>query len=384
MLKAIHFGAGNIGRGFIGYLLAKSNYDVIFVDIADELVDDINKYKRYEVITLSNTKTKELVENVQAINLKDKKALKEEIINADLITTSIGANNLVSTGKLLKELLEFRRLINNKPLDIIACENALFATDIIKKSIFEEASEELKSYIEECVGFPNSAVDRIVPNTKSIKECPIDVAVEDFFEWDIEKNKVKINKDIKGAEYTENLEPYLERKLFMLNGAHATVAYLGYQKKYNFIHEAILDEEIREVALDFHKSAIKALNIKHKLTIESLEEYSNKVIRRFENIYLQDVVSRVGRDPIRKLSNRDRLVSPLKLCLEYGIDYSAIVTGIAAGLAFDDIEDPKADYVQNLIREKDIEYTVEEVCGLENLMIKEVIKKKYYKIVNLD
>ena len=384
MLKAIHFGAGNIGRGFIGYLLSKSNYNVTFVDIADELVNDINKYKKYEVITLSNTKTKELVENVKAINLKGKKALKEEIINADLITTSIGANNLVSTGKLLRELLEFRRLVNNKPLDIIACENALFATDIIKNSILEDASEELKLYLEEYVGFPNSAVDRIVPNTKSIKECPIDVAVEDFFEWDIEKNKVKVNKDIKGAEYTENLEPYLERKLFMLNGAHATVAYLGYQKKYNFIHEAILDGEIRKMALNFHKSAIKALNIKHKMTIESLEEYSDKVIRRFENIYLQDVVSRVGRDPIRKLSNRDRLVSPLKLCLEYGIEYSAIVTGIAAGLAFDDIEDPKAIYVQNLIKEKDIEYTVEEVCGLEDLRVKEAIKEEYNKIVDLD
>lgn len=380
MLKAIHFGAGNIGRGFIGYLLAKSNYDVTFVDIADELVNDINKYKNYEVITLSDTKTKESVENVQAINLKDKNALREEVIKADLITTSIGANNLISTAKLLKELLEFRRLANDKPLDIIACENALFATDIIKNTILEDASEELKDYLEEYVGFPNSAVDRIVPNTKSIKECPIDVAVEDFFEWDIEKGKVKVNKDIKGAEYTENLEPYLERKLFMLNGAHATVAYLGYQKKYNFIHEAILDEEIRKAALDFHKSAIKALNIKHKMTIESLEEYSEKVIRRFENIYLQDVVARVGRDPVRKLSNRDRLVSPLKLCLEYGIDYSAIVTGIAAGLAFDDIEDPKAEYVQNLIKEKDIEYTVEEICGLENKDVKESINDEYKKI----
>ena len=69
-------------------------------------------------------------------------------------------------------------------------------------------------------------------------------------------------------------------------------------------------------------------------------------------MYLQDVVSRVGRDPIRKLSFNDSLVSPLKLCIEYNIDCANIITGIAAGFLFDDKEDPKAEYVQNSIKEK--------------------------------
>ena len=60
------------------------------------------------------------------------------------------------------------------------------------------------------------------------------------------------------------------------------------------------------------------------MSIESLEEYGNKIVKRFENFYLQDVIARVGRDPIRKLSNKDRLVSPLKLCLEFNKEYEAI------------------------------------------------------------
>lgn len=136
----------------------------------------------------------------------------------------------------------------------------------------------------------------------------------------------------------------------MLNGAHATVAYLGYLKKYEYIHEAIKDEKIRETALNFHKECLKALNIKHGMEISSLEEYSKKVIKRFENSYLQDVVSRVGRDPIRKLSNKDRLVSPLKLCLEYNLEYATIAKGIAAGLLFNAEDDPKAKEVQALIK----------------------------------
>lgn len=381
MLKAVHFGAGNIGRGFIGYLLSKSGYEITFVDVFDSLVNDINKYKQYTVITLSDDTKKEKVSNVSALSLNDKENLGKLIIDADLITTSIGANNLAGTGKMLKEFLMTRIESNKKPLDIIACENALFATNIIKEAILQDASSEFKTYVEENIGFPNSAVDRIVPNINMEKECPIDVAVEDFYEWDIEKGPVKVNKEIQGAEYTENLEPYLERKLFLLNGAHATIAYLGYLKNYEFIHEAIKDSSIREVALNFHAEGIKALNIKHDMDINSLEEYSKKIIKRFENSYLQDVVSRVGRDPVRKLSSKDRLVSPLKLCIEYKVDCPSIITGIAAGFLFDLKEDPKSEYVQSSIKTKGIKDTIVEICGLnEDDSIIEAIIAKYNEL----
>lgn len=377
MLKAVHFGAGNIGRGFIGYLLSKSGYEITFVDVFDSLVNDINKYKEYTVITLSDDTKKEKVSNVSALRLNDKENLCKEIMEADLVTTSIGANNLASTGKMLKEFLMVRMESNKKPLDIIACENALFATNIIKEAILEDASSNFRAYVEEYVGFPNSAVDRIVPNVNMEKECPIDVAVEDFYEWDIEKGPVKVNKEIQGAEYTENLEPYLERKLFLLNGAHATTAYLGYLKKFNFIHEAIKDSSIREVILNFHQEGVKALNIKHNMEISALEEYSGKIIKRFENSYLQDEISRVGRDPVRKLSSKDRLVSPLKLCVEYNVACPSIVTGIAAGFLFDLEEDPKAEYVQNSIKTKGLKDTILEVTGLsgESAIVEDIIAK---------
>lgn len=376
-MKAVHFGAGNIGRGFIGYLLSKSGYEVTFVDIADFLVDSINQYKTYTVITLSTSENKERIEGVKAVNLKNASALEEVVRDADLITTSIGANNLKSTGALLRNLLEKRIQSNTKELDIIACENALFATDIIKNSILEEASNELKAYLEKSVGFPNSAVDRIVPNVNIEKELPIDVAVEDFYEWDIEKNKVKVNGNIGGAEYVENLGPYLERKLFLLNGAHATTAYLGYLKGYKFIHEAIKDEAIKRVILGFHAEAVKALSKKHNIDINALQEYSKKLIGRFENIYLQDEVLRVGRDPMRKLSGNDRLITPLKLCFELNIEASNILTGVAAGLLFDCSDDEKAQEIQTNIKANGVKKAISDVTGLpvESSLVEMIVNK---------
>lgn len=383
-MKAIHFGAGNIGRGFIGYLLSKSGYEVTFVDISDFLVDAINKYKEYTVITLSTSEAKEKITNVKAIHLTNKDELKKAVTEADLITTSIGANNLRSTGNLLRELLQERIKRNTSSLDIIACENALFATNILKESILEEADAELKNYLQQNVGFPNSAVDRIVPNVNIQKDLPIDVAVEDFYEWDIEKGAVKINNNIKGAEYVEDLGPFLERKLFLLNGAHAATAYLGYLKGYKFIHEAIKDDFIKSIVLGIHSEAVSALSIKHSINIDSLKAYSQKLIGRFENSYLQDEVLRVGRDPIRKLSHNDRLITPLVICSELNIDSTNIVSGIAAGFLFNYNEDDKSQEIQSSIKNNGIRNTVSSISGLseEDILVNNIIKK-YEQLKNM-
>lgn len=364
-MKAVHFGAGNIGRGFIGYLLAKSSYEITFVDISDFLVLNINERMKYKVTTLSDSKSEEIVNGVKAVSLSDMEGLKRVILDADLITTSIGANNLKSTGKLLQKLLKDRFSSGiDKFLDIIACENALFATDILKEGIFEAADEELKFDLDKYVGFPNSAVDRIVPNVKLIRESPIDVAVEDFYEWDIEKGKIKVNNNIVGADYVEDLAPYLERKLFLLNGAHAAAAYIGFIKKYKYIHEAIKDEFIRNIVVGFHKEAVQALSEKHKLDKKKLTEYSNKLIKRFENFYLYDELPRVGRDPMRKLSSKDRLVTPLKLCYDLKLDYDNILFGIAAGFLFNLEEDEKAKKLQEIIAKEGIEGAITIVTGI--------------------
>ena len=382
-MKALHFGAGNIGRGFIGYLLKKSGYDLTFVDISEELVTNINRLGRYHVITIGASKTSEEVSNVNAISLNDFDGLVKAVEDTDLITLSIGANNLKSTGELLQRAL-MQRLHsgNEKRLDGIACENALFATNILKEAVLENAGEDLKAYLDGHVGFPNCAVDRIVPNVNLQKESPIDVVVEDFYEWDVESGEVLVNRAIEGVNYVKNLMPYLERIIFLLNGSHALIAYYGYRKHYRFVHEAIQDPEVRAAVQEYQKETMEALNRKHGLDLDELRRYSRKLIGRFENTSLQDELVRVGRDPVRKLSGNDRLVSPLKLCSQYGISCDGIAFAIAAGLAFDYDRDPKAMEIQKSIVESGIENTIHKVTGLdEGSQLAEKIARKYRDFV---
>lgn len=380
MKKAVHFGAGNIGRGFIGSLLYKSGYDIYFVDVFKELVDNINKFKSYNIFILGNDIKREVVDGVKAIHIDDEENLLKAIEDADVITTSVGVNNLYGIGEKLAYYLEKRFEKNDLPLDIMACENALFATNILKDSIYENSSETLKKYLDEKVGFPNTAVDRIVPNVDIEKETPIDVAVEEFFEWDIEKDAVKGDFDIKGCELVDDLEPYIERKLFLLNGSHATTAYLGYLKGYKYIHEAILDDTIDKIVRNLQLEASFGLNNKHKIGMDKLKEYSDKVIERFKNPHLKDEVVRVGRDPVRKLSNGDRLVSPAKLSFETGLMPENILYGIAAGFAFDYKDDPKAMEIQESISNLGLEDTVKKVTGLDETILIDKIVKKYKEL----
>ncbi len=232
MKKAIHFGAGNIGRGFIGLLLSKAGYEVTFVDVAEALVNEINERGQYYVEIVGDQPERILVENVKAINsntnLED---LLSAFVEADIVTTAIGPNILKFIAPNIAKGLAKRLETNKQPLNIIACEK----------------EEGLKQEATELIGFPDAAVDRIVPLQKN--DEPLLVKVEPYAEWDANVTQAKGEPPaIEGLTWVENLEAYIERKLFTVNTGHASIAYLAYQKGLKDISSAMQDEEIVSMA----------------------------------------------------------------------------------------------------------------------------------------
>jgi mannitol-1-phosphate 5-dehydrogenase len=87
---AVHFGAGNIGRGFVGLLLHRAGYEVVFADVAAPLIDALQATPSYRVHAVGLESSTETVQGYRAVNSRtDEAALLKEIATADVVTTAV-------------------------------------------------------------------------------------------------------------------------------------------------------------------------------------------------------------------------------------------------------------------------------------------------------
>lgn len=364
-MKAVHFGAGNIGRGFIGLLLHQSGYAVEFVDVNETLINELNKEKAYRVMLANKEKQEFLVENVSGINSQQHPdAVIEAISKADIVTTAVGPNILKFVAPLIAEGLKKRQQTNGGTVNVIACENMVGGSSELKKHVVEKLGAEEIAWVEENVGFPNSAVDRIVPNQNN--ERLLDVLVEPFHEWVIDSTGIKGEQpEIEEALFVENLQAYIERKLFTVNTGHAATAYLGNLAGYKTIAEAIAQNDVKQDVLGTLGETGKVLTTKYGFDDDQHQAYIEKIIGRFANPYIVDDVQRVGRAPLRKLGAKDRLVAPaLEYIEEFGDVPAHLVKVIVAALQFVSEEDQESLTLKQMVEEKGAAAAFSEVSGL--------------------
>jgi mannitol-1-phosphate 5-dehydrogenase len=369
-MLAIHFGAGNIGRGFIGNLLYHSGYETCFVDVNREIVDLLNEKKEYRVVLAEPIQAEVVIKNVRAINsaLNPEQVI-DAIAEADLVTTAIGPNILPFIANLLADGLRKRMERTDKPLNIIACENMIGGTSFLKEKIYEKLTADEIAQFDGRFGFPDSAVDRIVPN--QVNEDKLMVKVEPFYEWVVEEPKIIGEKPpVKGITYVKELVPFIERKLFTVNTGHALAAYFGYHYGMETINSAMANKQISELVEGALKESGAFLVKKYGFNGEEHNKYIQKIIGRFSNEYIVDEVTRVGRSPIRKLGPNDRLVSPARQFVEvFGTEPTFLLKGIAAALSYDVQSDEEAVQVQTTIREQGIEAAIMKYTELDSTSI---------------
>ncbi|UAL48096.1 mannitol-1-phosphate 5-dehydrogenase [Sutcliffiella horikoshii] len=377
-MKALHYGAGNIGRGFIGSILYQAGYSTTFVDVNSEIVDLLNKKKEYRVVLAAKKQDELVIRNVSAINSMEKREeLEAAIVEADIITTAVGPSILPIIAKSLVSGLRKRVEINKAPLNIIACENLIGGSSLLKQHVYENLAPEEVVVFDELFAFPDAAVDRIVPNQTNADKLM--VTVEPYYEWVVDESAlVGETPAIEGITFVRDLTPYIERKLFTVNTGHATVAYLGYQKGCKTIDEALRNEEVRKVAESALKETGMVLVGKYGFDKKEHEAYITKILSRFENSYITDDVTRVGRAPLRKLDGNDRLVGPAKQYLElFGHPPANLIKAIAAAITYDGPGDDEAQTIQQIIRRNGLQQAITKITGLEtNNPITEQIMKE--------
>lgn len=341
MKKAVMIGAGQIGRGFIGMLLEGAGYHVVFADINKSVIDDINTRREYTVHLVDTECVDTTVRNISAVDSRSEELVRE-YAQCSLICTSVGLTAFPYIAPKLAEGIRVRMQAGNTDyLNIIACENGLKNTERLRELIFELLTEEEKNFADTCIGFPDCAVDRIIPPVEGIPAA--EVVVEKYHEWDVERGGFKGEVPvIEGMHVVEDLSAFIERKLFTLNGPNAVTGALGWLKGYETVKEALEDEEIYAIVYGMMRECGEMLQKRHGFTAGEMREYRDSLMKRFLNPYIVDKLTRVAREPIRKLAPNDRVIAPMNYAHSFGIDTPCYYTGVASLLLYRHEEDSQS------------------------------------------
>jgi Mannitol-1-phosphate/altronate dehydrogenases len=360
-MKAVHFGAGNIGRGFVGQLLHDAGYEVVFVDVDGALIDALAAADSYRVRSIGERPAEHVVTGFRAINsAADPARVISEIAAADLVTTAVGVRILPFVAPLVAQGLE-RRAAGADPLIVMACENAVGATDQLAAAVRAAAGGGRD--LDGTAVFANTAVDRIVPEQAA--GAGIDVTVEDFYEWVVDATPFDGTlPPIGGATFVDELAPYIERKLYTVNTGHATTAYCGYLECAPTIADAIALPSVHDSVARVLEETSRALVAKHGLDADEQARYRARILTRFRSEELHDAVTRVGREPLRKLGRRDRFIAPAAELAESGVVPVALLEAIGAVLRFDATGDPQARDLADQLRTLPAALAVERITGV--------------------
>ncbi|AFR71772.1 mannitol-1-phosphate 5-dehydrogenase [Brachyspira pilosicoli B2904] len=366
MKKMIQIGAGNIGRACVGRLFHEAGYEVYFSDVNTELLSLISNNKHYNIRMVGKDVDKTIkIDNVDKVP-EDEESLLKLFDDIEIITTAVGVNILPKIAPFIAKAINRRfDLKNDKPLNVIACENTTGASSKLKESVYALLNDDVKRCMHGIVAFPNVAVDCIVPTIKN--EDPLTVTCENFADLIIDRSVfIGDLPQVEGLSLKENLDAYVERKLFTLNTGHAITAYLGFLNDKKTIYDAINDESIKNIVLGAMRESGAVLIKRHGFKEDEHEAYIQKILSRFFNPYLEDSVLRVGREPMRKLSYNDRLIKPILGTLEYNLKHDNLVKGVAAAFQFYSEDDSESKELKKMLYSESLSDVVMKVTGLKN------------------
>lgn len=347
-MKAVIFGAGNIGRGFIGALLSDAGYDVTFIDVAAPIVKKINEDHCYPLKIVSGETSREItVKNVSAVDGNDPELSARAVADCDIAATCVGAKAIkyILPNFIRGAKLRFKE--SGRALNLLICENLMDADKYVRSLLESElSSEELAK-----IGLIETSVGRMVPVPKPETQGDniLRVAVEEYGVLPVDRDAfVGEIPEIKNIVPFSPFHFYIERKLYIHNMGHAICAYLGDFLGHEYICTAISDPAIRLCAMSAMNDSAAALSKKYGADIVPIIDHVGDLIRRFGNSALGDTCARVGGDIPRKLAMSDRLTGAFLQAREQGLFSVFICVGAAAALIKYCNENETNDYSTSL------------------------------------
>ncbi len=339
--KMILFGGGKIGRSFIGQLFSCSGYEVVFVDINQGLIDELNRRGKYSVVIKGNDTISNIsVENVRGIHLSNREQIIEEVTTASILAISVGMANVEKLAPLISQSLNRRFNKNpNSPIDIIIGENMRHGAKFLHEKLSENLPSDfpLSSY----VGMVETSIGKMVPimTKKEETEDLLQVFAEPYNNLIVDRRGFKNSlPKVDGLDPKEKIEAWVDRKLFIHNLGHATAAYIGYiyNPDFKYIYEVLAEPQLKAlIKKTMHEAADILLKMyPDTFTSTSLTDHIDDLVSRFENRHLKDTIYRVGQDLLRKLGSEDRFVGAIKMGHSLNMPTKNILLALVAGMFF--------------------------------------------------
>ena len=383
--KLVIFGAGKIGRSFIGQLFSVGGYEVVFIDVYKPVIDELNHRGNYNVIIKSDRDEILNITNVRGVHTGDEKRVVEEVATAGILAVSVGLNGLKYIFPLLaKGLMERLKTDKNYALDIIIAENmrnadAYFHSELSK---FLPANYPLNNL----VGFIETSIGKMVPimQKKDIQDDMLQIFAEPYNTLILNKKAFKNPiPEIKGLAPKENMKAWVDRKLFIHNLGHAASAYIGYlhDPRFIYIYEALAVTAVNDyvIAAMLQSAAILRKKYPGEFTSEDLNDHIEDLLLRFQNKALGDTIFRVGCDLMRKLGPEDRLAGAIKSALYNDLLYDKILFSLVCGCHFK-AKDQEGNMLKEDVEffnlyENDIKSVLTKVCGFNEIQNQQLFRE---------
>ncbi len=275
---------------------------------------------------------------------------------------------LAETGfyPLLAAGLARRRTAGLGGLTLMSCDNLSHNGEVLSRLMreyLEEKAPDLAHWFAAEFTCPNSMVDRIVPAATEADLAEAEVALglrdeaaviaESFSQWVIEDRfaSPRPRWEGHGAQIAGDVAPYETAKLRMLNGAHSALAYIGLERGYEFVHQAITDPELHALVERIMRQ--EAATSFMPAPGQDLAAYADAVLARFSNPALNHRLAQIAMDGSEKVPQR--WLPVLAFHQAQGRSCPATLTALAAWMRHvrgdaQPVDDPKANELTALWR----------------------------------
>ncbi len=397
-MKLIQFGAGNIGRSFVGQIFSNAGWEVVFIDIDRRIIDELNRRRRYTVTVKDRIEETIEVTNIRGIHASDIDQISDEIAQSDLISTAVGQQALPHIMRpIALGLLKRQRVSPGKPIDIVICENMRNAGAYFRKALQEVVVKERQECadfsLEEQVGFVETSIGKMVPimSEKDRAKDPLLVYVEAYNTLIVDKLGFKGQiPDIPQLDPKENIRAYVDRKLYIHNLGHGVLGYTSqvFRPHYYYVWEAAFDRELGQITKNamWESGSSLIAEYPNEFNEQNIGIHIDDLISRFRNKALGDTMFRAGRDLYRKLGPNDRLIGAVHLCVKQGLVPTYICLAVASAFFFKAKDENGNMYKQDqLFHENEMSrgprHVLKEVCKIEDMRVVRLVER-YHEMIS--